>query len=78
MANINEVRWKTYCGDPQFQSYLGTCKDFDPVAIERALYADELSGSFDFHTVIIGAYLDDCAAGWNRRLRHVPPDGGSN
>jgi len=61
MANVDEVQWRTYCADPQFQRYLGTCKDFDPVGIDRALSADEKSGSFDFRKVIIGAYLEDCA-----------------
>jgi len=63
MLNVDEVRWRTYCADPQFLRYLGICKDFDPVGIERALRADERSGSFDFRRVIIEAYLEDCAAG---------------
>lgn len=46
MANVDEVQRRTYCADPQFQRYLGTCEDFDPVGIERALNADEKSGSF--------------------------------
>ena len=63
MLGLDEVRWQIYCDDPRFQHYLGTCKAFDPVGIERALHADELSGCFDFREVIIGAYLEDCAAG---------------
>lgn len=63
MLNVDEVRWRTYCADSQFLRYLGICKDFDPVGIERALRADERSGSFDFRRVIIEAYLEDCAAG---------------
>lgn len=62
MFNVDEVQWKTHCADPQFQRYLGVCKDFDPVGIERALHADEQSGSFDFRNVIIRAYQEDCAA----------------
>lgn len=63
MSNVDEVLWKAYCADPQFQRYLRTCQDFDSVDIERALHADEQSGSFDFQQVIIGAYLEDCVAG---------------
>ena len=63
MANVDQVQWRTYCADPRFQRYLDTCKAFDPVGIERALKADETVGSFDFHRVIIAAYLDDLAAG---------------
>jgi hypothetical protein len=63
MLDVDKIQWKTYCADPKFQRYLGTCKAFDPVGIERALHADEQSGSFDFRKVIIGAYLEDCATG---------------
>ena len=63
MANFDEAQWKTYCADPQFQRYLGTCKDFDPVGIDRALSADEKSGSFDFQRVIIEVFLEECASG---------------
>lgn len=63
MVNVDEVQWQVYSVDPEFQQYLGACKEFDPVGIERALHADEQSGSFDFHKVIIGAYLEDCASG---------------
>lgn len=62
MVNFDETQWKAYCADPRFQRYLGVCKDFDPVGIERALNADEKSGSFDFRKVIIEAYLEDCEA----------------
>jgi hypothetical protein len=48
MFNVDEARWKTYCSDPQFQQYLGTCKDFDPVGIERALHVDEPARKFRF------------------------------
>ena len=63
MANVDAVQWRVYCADPQFQHYLGTCKDFDPVGIERALNTDEQAGSFDFRKVIIEAYKEDCATG---------------
>ncbi len=62
MVNIDQAEWHTYSADPGFQRYLGACKDFDPVGIERALNTDEKSGRFDFHRVIIAAYLEDCAA----------------
>lgn len=62
MANVDQAEWQFYSGDPGFQRYLGACKDFDPVGIERALNTDAESGSFDFHRVIIAAYLEDCAA----------------
>lgn len=63
MANVDQAEWQAYSTDPRFQRYLGVCKDFDPVGIERALNNDEESGSFDFHRVIIAAYLEDCAVG---------------
>lgn len=63
MLNVDEIQWNTFCADPQFQRPLDTCKDFDPVGIQRALNTDEQSGSFDFHRVIITAYLEDCATG---------------
>jgi hypothetical protein len=63
MANVDEVQWQAYSADPGFQRYLGACKAFDPVGIERALNTDKESGSFDFHRVIIAAYLEDCAVG---------------
>lgn len=62
MVNFDET-WEAYNADPGFQQYLGACKDFDPVGIERALNADEKSGSFEFQRVIIAAYLEDCAVG---------------
>ena len=62
MVNIDETEWQTYSADPRFQRYLGACKDFEPVGMERALNADEKSGSFDFRKVIIKAYLEDCEA----------------
>lgn len=69
MLNVDEIQWKTYSADPKFQRYLGTCKDFDPVGIERALQADEILGSFDFRNVIVGAYLEDCASGTTPRFK---------
>lgn len=63
MANVDQAEWQAYSADPGFQRYLGTCKDFDPVGIERALNTDEKSGSFDFRKVIIEAYLEDCEDG---------------
>ncbi|TXT25651.1 MAG: hypothetical protein FD131_4518 [Rhodocyclaceae bacterium] len=63
MANVDQAEWQAYSADPGFQRYLGVCKAFDPVGIERALNTDEKSGSFDFQRVIIAAYLEDCEAG---------------
>lgn len=63
MLNVDEIQWNTFCADPQFRRYLGTCKDFDPVGIQRALNTDKKSGSYDFRKVIIEAYMEDCATG---------------
>ena len=63
MENVDQAKWQSYSADLRFQQYLRTCKDFDPVGIERALNTDAESGSFDFHRVIIAAYLEDCAVG---------------
>ena len=63
MVNVDQAEWQAYSADPGFQRYLGACKAFDPVGIERALNTDAESGSVDFHRVIIAAYLEDCAVG---------------
>ena len=63
MGHVNQVQWQAYCTDPVFLRYLAACKAFDPLGIERALEADEKSGSFDFHRLIVEAYREDCATG---------------